>query len=143
MGPLTSTDHDRSTVGPARPATRRLVRSGALAGGAAAACTSVAAAVATAADVSLEVDGTAIPVLAFAWWTVIGAALGALLARLLGEPRRFTLVATAILGLSLVPALAAPDDTATRVVLVGTHLLAAAIIVPILARQLTPAATER
>ena len=34
------------------------------------------AAVATAADVSLEVDGTAIPIPAFAWWTLIGAAAG-------------------------------------------------------------------
>ena len=36
---------------------------------------------------------------------------------------------TVVAGLSLIPAIAAPDDTATGSVLVGTHLLAAAIII--------------
>lgn len=40
-------------------------------------------------------------------------------------------------GLSLIPAIAAPDDTATRAVLVATHLLAAAIIIPALGQRLT------
>jgi hypothetical protein len=38
-------------------------------------------------------------------------------------------------GLSLIPAIAAPDDVATRVVLVTAHLLAAAIIIPALGRE--------
>ena len=109
----------------------------------AAVCTTVVAAVATAADVSLEVDGTAIPIPAFAWWTLIGAALGVVLARLLRERRRFVVVTTAAVGLSLIPAIAAPDDTATTAVLVASHLLAAAIIIPTLGRQLPAVASAR
>ena len=134
---MTTTHHDPG-VQPAPPSTRGLVRSGALAGACAAVCTTVVAAVASAADVGLEVDGTAIPVPAFAWWTIIGAALGIVLARLLRERRRFVVVTTVATGLSLIPAIAAPDDTATRAVLVGAHLLAAAIIIPTLARRLIP-----
>jgi peptidoglycan/LPS O-acetylase OafA/YrhL len=120
-----------------RPSTRRLVRSGALAGAIAAVCTTIVAAVARAADVSLEVDGEAIPIPAFAWWTLVGAALGVVLARLLRERRRFVAVTTVAVAASLVPAIAAPDDTATKAVLVGAHLLAAAIIIPTLSKQLT------
>ena len=119
------------------PSTRRLVRVGVLAGAVAAVGTTVVAAVATAADVSLAVDGTPVPIPAFAWWTIVGAALGVLLTRLLRERRRFVVVTSVAVALSLIPALTAPDDTATKAVLVGTHLLAAAIIIPILARQLT------
>jgi hypothetical protein len=46
-------------------------------------------------------------------------------------------LATVATGLSLLPAIAAPDDTATSVVLVTAHLLAAAIIIPALGRRLT------
>ena len=119
-----------------QPSTRRLVRSGALAGAIAAVCTTVVAAVATAADVSLEINGDAIPFPAFAWWTLVGAALGVVLARLLRERRRFVIVTTVATGLSLIAPIAASADTATKAVLVGTHLLAAAIIIPILSRRL-------
>ena len=81
---------------------------------------------------------TAIPIPAFAWWTIVGAALGVVLARLLRERRRFVVVTTVAVGLSLIPAIAAPDDTATKAVLVGTHLLAAAIIIPTLSQRLAP-----
>ena len=47
-----------------QPSTRRLVRSGAFAGAIAAVCTTVVAAIASAADVSLEIDATAIPIAA-------------------------------------------------------------------------------
>jgi peptidoglycan/LPS O-acetylase OafA/YrhL len=120
-----------------RPSTRRLVRSGAFGGVLAAVCTTVVAAIASAADVSLEVDGEAIPIPAFAWWTLVGAALGVVLARLLRQRRRFVVVTSVAVGLSLIPAIAAADDTATKAVLVGAHLLAAAIIIPALSKQLT------
>ncbi len=125
-----------------QPNTRDLVRSGALAGAIAAVCTTVVAAIASAADVSLEVDAKAIPIAAFAWWTLIGAAVGVVLARLLRQRRRFVVVTAVLVGLSLIPAIAAPDDTATRAVLVGAHLLAAAIIIPTLGRRL-PLNNER
>jgi hypothetical protein len=121
---------------PARTRTRHLVRAGALAGVVAAIGTTVVAIVATAADVPLEIDGEAIPIPAFAMWTLVAAALGVGLARLLGDRRRFVVVAMVLVALSLVPAIAAPDDTATRVVLVAAHLLAAAVIVPALGREL-------
>jgi hypothetical protein len=133
--PTQPTNHE-SGVPSDRPSTRRLVRSGALAGAIAAVCTTAVAATVSAADVSLEIDAEAIPLPAFAWWTMIGAALGVVLARLLRERRRFVVVTTVATGLSLIPAIAVPDDTATKAVLVGTHLLAAAIIIPILGRRL-------
>jgi peptidoglycan/LPS O-acetylase OafA/YrhL len=138
---MTTTPHpantEPGTLSSRGPSTRRLVRSSALAGAIAAVGTTVVAAIANAADVSLEVNAEAIPIAAFAWWTVIGAVLGVVVARLLGDRRRFVLVTTVATGLSLIPAIAAPDNTATKVVLVGTHLLAAAIIIPALGRQLT------
>ncbi|MCW2747516.1 MAG: hypothetical protein JWP10_658 [Nocardioidaceae bacterium] len=41
------------------------------------------------------------------------------------------------------PAVAAPDDAATKVVLVSAHLLAAAIIIPPLSQWLISASAER
>ena len=128
--------HHEPDVQSTQPSTRRLVQTGALAGGIAVVCTTVVAAVASAADVSLEINAKDIPIPAFAWWTIIGAALGVVLARLLRERRRFVVVTTVAVGLSLIPAIAAPDDTATKAVLVGAHLLAAAIIVPTLSHRL-------
>ena len=58
------------------------------------------------------------------------------LARLLRERRRFLVVTTVAVGLSLIPAVAAPDDTATKVVLVAAPRLAAAIMIPTLSQQL-------
>jgi hypothetical protein len=135
--------HHEPDVQSTQPSTRRLVRSGVLSGVVAAACTTVVAAIASAADVSLEVNATAIPIPAFAWWTIIGAALGVALARLLRERRRFVVVATVAVGLSLIPPIAAPDDTATKAVLVGIHLLAAAIIIPTLSQRLTVVDNDR
>ena len=125
--------------------TRGLLRTGAVAGVIAAVCTTVVAAIASAAGVSLEVNGEAIPLPAFAWWTLVGAALGVVLARLLRVRRRFVVVTTVAAGLSLIPAIAAPDDTATKAVLVGLHLLAAAIIIPTLSQRLprtTPSSSD-
>ena len=126
-----------------RPSTRLLVRTGALAGAIAAVCTTVEAGIASAADVSLEVNGKAIPIPAFAWWTLVGAALGVVLARLLRERRRFVVVTTVAAGLSLIPAIAAHDDNATKAVLVGAHLLAAAIIIPTIGQQLMAVDNDR
>jgi L-alanine-DL-glutamate epimerase-like enolase superfamily enzyme len=125
-----------STVQAARPGMWLLVRRGAVAGAIAAVVTTATAAIARSADVPLEVDGAAIPVAAFAMWTVIGAALGVVLARLLGDRRRFVMVTLAATGLSLIPPIALPDDVATKAVLVAAHLLAAGIIIPTLSQPL-------
>jgi hypothetical protein len=121
---------------------RDLLRSGAIAGAVAAVATTTVAAVASAADVPLEIDGEDIPIVAFAWWTIIAAALGIVLARLIRPRRRFVFVATALVALSLIPAIAAPDDGATKVVLVAAHLLAAAIIIPALGREVACAVPQ-
>jgi peptidoglycan/LPS O-acetylase OafA/YrhL len=136
-----ATQQQEPVVQSDQPSTRRLVRSGALAGAIAAVCTTVVAAVASAADVSLEINGEAIPIPAFAWWTLVGAAVGVAFARLLRRRRRFAVVTAVAVCLSLIPAIAAPDDTATKLVLVGAHLLAAVIIIPTLATQLPRSTT--
>ena len=116
--------------------TRGLVKVGAIAGVVAAVSVTIVAAIASAADVSLEVDGKAIPVAAFAIWTIVAAALGVLLAKVLRNRKRFVVVTTVATAVTLIPAIATPDDTATKLVLVATHVLAAAIIIPALAREL-------
>jgi peptidoglycan/LPS O-acetylase OafA/YrhL len=119
-----------------QPSTRRLVQVGAIVGVVAAVCNAIVVAIASAADVSLKVDGKAIPVVAFPMWTFIGAVLGVLLARVLRDRQRFVIVTTVATALTLIPAIATPDDTATKLVLVGTHVLAAVLIIPALAREL-------
>ncbi|MEJ7633537.1 DUF6069 family protein [Aeromicrobium sp.] len=125
-----------------QPSTLTLVRRGALAGAAASVGTTAMAAIARAADVSLEVDAAAIPIAAFALWTLVGAALGVLMARLLRARRRFLVVSMVVTGLSLIPPIALPDDSATKAVLVAAQLLAAAIIIPSLSRGLTSAPAD-
>jgi peptidoglycan/LPS O-acetylase OafA/YrhL len=107
--------------------------------GAAAVTTAVAAAV-HGAGVPLTVDGEMIPFAGFAQMTFLGAVLGGLLLAVLNRrsnvPRRRFLEATAALtALSCVPSVAWPEDAATKIALVAMHLLAAAIIVPVLARH--------
>ena len=122
-------------------ATSHPLRRATLASGAvgAVAATAVAAA-ADAAGVPLAIDGETIPLLGFAQMTLVGAVLGGLLAAALNrtsaQPRRwFVRVALVLTALSCVPSVALPPDAATRVALVATHVVAAAIIVPALARH--------
>ena len=68
--------HQEPSITSAQPSTLGLIRRGAVAGAIAAVGTTAVAAIARAADVSLEVDATPIPIPAFALWTVVGAALG-------------------------------------------------------------------
>ena len=122
--------------------TRHPVRRAALVSGAGAAVvTTAVAAVAHAADVPFEIDGEMIPLLGFAQMTLVGAVLGGLLAAALdrwaARPRQLFVWATVVLtALSCVPSVAWPPDAATKIVLVATHVLAAAIIVPAIARQI-------
>lgn len=115
---------------------RSLLPTGMLAGAAAAAATVVVAASAQAADVSLEVDGKAIPLTAFAFWTIVATFAGVVLAAVVRHRRRFLAATLTLTALSIVPSIVAPDDTATTIVLVGTHLLAAAIIIPAISNRL-------
>lgn len=110
------------------------------AGVAAAAATTATAAAVHAAGVSLEVGGAPIPLAGFAQMTLLGAVIGGLLVAVINRrsesPRqRFYQAAAALTALSCVPSLALPPSVATKIALVATHLIAAAIVVPVLARR--------
>lgn len=124
------------TAGRHHPLRRAALTSGVVA----AVSTTAVAAVALAADVPLEVDGEQIPLLGFVQMTLVGAVLGGLIAGALGRfvarPRRWFVVAAVVLTvLSCVPSVVYPPDVATKAVLVATHVIAALIVVPSLARQ--------
>ena len=119
----------------------RLGRNGAVAIAVAAVATSLVAVVAGAADVPLEIEGEEIPAAGFAMSTVALSALGLLLAgalkRWAPRPRAtFAWAAAVLTALSFVPSVSADASTATKVVLVATHLVAAAIVVPVVVRAL-------
>ncbi|MFC9636846.1 DUF6069 family protein [Streptomyces mirabilis] len=104
------------------------------AGGAVAA--TVVAAVADAADLSLEIAGERIPLLAFTQlafaFSVVGIALAAAFRRWSGRPARtFVRTTAALVVVSLVPDLLVPDvDAVTRVTLIVNHIAVAAIVIP-------------
>jgi hypothetical protein len=133
--PLTSP----STI--AQRASRHPIRRATLVYGAAGAVAATAvAAVAGAADVPFEIDGETIPLAGFGQMALVGALLGGLIAwacnRFSADPRRrFVQVALVLTAVSCVPSLMLPPDAATKIMLVATHVIAALIIVPALARQ--------
>ena len=139
----TPTDVSTATPEPqSSPPRPTLWRTGAVAGLAAASATVVVAAVAHAAGVSLETaPGEAIPVLGFGQLTLMCTAVGVLIARTLGRRARCprsTFVRTTIMltALSIVPDVILSAATSTKVTLVLTHLVAAVIVIPALARRL-------
>jgi peptidoglycan/LPS O-acetylase OafA/YrhL len=86
--------------------------------------------------------GGEIPVAAFAQFTFIGAVLGGLLVAGLNRRsavprRRFVQTTAALVALSCVAPIALADSTASAVSLIVTHLAAAAMILPVLARHVT------
>jgi Family of unknown function (DUF6069) len=138
MSTTTSTNTGTADAG-IRPLWRPALASGAVA----AVVTTAIGVVADASGVSFETDGESIPLLGFSEGTLLGAALGLLIAwlcRRAARPRAtFVRITVALTALSVVPALAMSFDAASRTVLVLIHMTAAAIIVPVLARHL-PAA---
>ena len=126
MSTSTSSTSTSSTSSSSTSQSRSLLSTAAAAGIAASVVTTALAAAARAADVSLDVEGQAIPLPAFPWWTLVATIVGAVLARLVGDPRRF------------IPAIALPGDTATQLILVAAHLSAAAIVIPALTRKVGP-----
>jgi Family of unknown function (DUF6069) len=124
-----------------RRGTRPVVGAGLAATAVAALATSTVAATGSAAGISLDVSGAPIPVSGFTVLTVVfslvGVALAVVLARRARRPRSTFVRTTVVLtALSLVPDLVADAATATRVLLMATHLVAAAIVVPAVARRL-------
>ena len=118
--------------------TSTLTRATASAGVLAAAATTCSAAVLRAAGVPLAVHGE-IPLAGFAQVTLIGAVLGgAVLALLIRRStalrRQFVRIAIGLTALSCVAPVEFAATTASKFALVGLHLIAAATIVPVLAR---------
>jgi Family of unknown function (DUF6069) len=125
-----------------RPSTtRKLWKTGAVAGIAAAVATTAFAATAEAADVSLAVGGKSIPVLGFAQLTLMATLIGTILAVVLSHRARrpqhtFVVTTLALTFLSFMPDVLADAGTATKVTLVLSHVVAAAIVIPALASRL-------
>ena len=119
-------------------------RTGAKAGVVAAVATTSVAAVAHAAGVSFEsAPGDAIPLLGFAQLTLFFTAVGLVLARVTGRraqrPRSTFVKTTVVLtAASLLPDLLMSFDVASKLTLMATHLIAAAIVIP----ALTPESPE-
>jgi len=120
--------------------TTSLRRTTVVAGLAASAATTAAAAAMHAVGVSFDVGGQMIPLLGFAQLTMIGALIGGVLLAVLNRRsihagRRFVQTTTALTAVSCMPSLALGDDVATKLTLAALHVLAAAIVVPALARH--------
>jgi hypothetical protein len=120
-------------------------RTGAGAGLLAGVATTAIAAAARHLGVSLETaPGEAIPVLGFGqltlFFTAVGVVIARIVARRAGQPRTTFIQATvALTALSLVPDIALHTAVATKLTLIATHLVAAAIVIPVLsARLATP-----
>jgi len=119
-----------------------LWRPGLKAGVAAAVATTVIASVASALGVSFEsAPGDAIPLAGFAQLTLVFTIVGILIARAIrsrgAHPRStFTKTAVALLLLSFVPDLTMSFDVASKLSLMLTHVVAAAIVIPTLASRL-------
>jgi hypothetical protein len=125
----------------ARPS-RRLWKTGLVAGASAFVATFGFAALVRSIDVPLKVGGQTIPAPGFAQLTLVASIIGTFLAVVMSRrahrPLR-TFVATTV-GLtlvSIVPDVLADATTATKVALALSHLVAAAIVIPALASRLS------
>lgn len=124
-----------ATIGP-------LVGTGVAAAALASGATTTVAATGHAAGISLDIGGAAIPVLGFAALTTLFSLVGLVLAVVLcyaaRRPRSTFIRSTVVLtALSLVPDVIADATPATKALLMLTHLVAAAIVIPAVARRLT------
>ncbi|GAA1660302.1 DUF6069 family protein [Catellatospora bangladeshensis] len=133
---MTTTDTTTTTM-----SLGRLLATGAVAIVVASAATVAVAAAGNAAGISLDVSGQPIPVLGFgvltALFSLVGLILAAVLFRWARHPRRVFVRTTVVLTvLSLVPDVIADAGAATKALLMLTHLVAAAIVIPAVARRL-------
>jgi len=120
---------------------RKLWRTGLAAGATASVATTAFAAAAEAAGVSFKIAGEAIPLPGFAQMTfvfsMIGAAIAVVLSRRAAHAERtFVRTTLALLALSFVPDALADASASTKIALVLSHIVAAAIVIPVLASRL-------
>jgi len=132
--PVTATTTAQSSAG-------SLLRDGAVATVLAAVATAAVATAGQAVGIGGAISGNAIPPSGFATLTVIFTVLGLVIAlglrRFARNPRTAWVRTTvALTALSLVPDVLADADTATKALLMVTHLVAAAIVIPAVARRL-------
>lgn len=107
----------------------------------ASAVVTVLAVAASAAGVSFETASGTIPLLGYAqltaFFSLIGVAMAAVMARVARRPRRTFVVTTVVLTIaSLVPDVTFGFDAASAIVLMLLHVVAAVIVIPVLARRL-------
>jgi hypothetical protein len=127
------------TIVPA--ATGSLVRTGLGAAALASAAATIVAAAGAAAGISLDVGGNTIHVLAFAeltaFFSLVGLALAALMSRVARRPRSTFVRTTVVLTvLSFLPDVIVDAAPATKALLMLTHVVAAGIVIPAVARRL-------
>ena len=122
---------------------RGLAVTGLVAALAAMVATTLAAALAQAVGVDFEVPdgGETIPLPGFAvvtgFFSVVGVVIATALLRWSARPaERFVQTAVTLTAISLVAPLLSGADTPTITALLGLHLVAAAVMIPILARSL-------
>ena len=125
-----------------RPTVGSLLLTGAGATVVAAVATSLVAAAGQAVGVSTAISGVPIPVEGFATLTVIFSVVGLVIAtalrRFARRPRTAWVRTTvALTVLSLVPDAIADAATSTKALLMLTHVVAAAIVIPAVARRLS------
>ena len=123
------------------PTIGSLLLTGAVATVAAAAATALVAVAGQAVGVSTEMSGAPIPASGFAMLTVIfsvlGLAIATALRRFARRPRTAWIRTTVVLtALSFVPDLLVDAAVSTKVLLIVSHLVAAAIVIPAVARRL-------
>lgn len=146
---MTSTNDTGVVAGPVSARgnhTRRfrgLAGTGFVATLAAMAATTLSAALAHAVGVDFEVPegGETIPLPGFAvvtgFFSVVGIVFAGALRRWSARPaERFVRTTVSLTAISLVPPLLSGADTATTAALAGLHLVAAAVMIPALARSL-------
>lgn len=123
------------------PTAGSLLRDGAAATVLAAVAATAVAAAGRSVGISLDISGAPIPVSGFATLTVIFSVIGLLIAvslrRFARHPRTTWIRTTvALTALSLVPDVLVDAAVSTKVLLMVTHLVAAAIVIPAVARRL-------
>jgi hypothetical protein len=123
------------------PTAGKLLGEGAVATVLAAVATAAVAVAGQAVGISLDVAGAPIPPSGFATLTVVFSVIGLLIAvglrRFASNPRTAWIRTTvALTALSLVPDVLVDAATTTKILLMLTHLVAAAIVIPTVARRL-------
>ncbi|MCD2195153.1 DUF6069 family protein [Actinomycetospora endophytica] len=123
------------------PGVGSLLLAGSAATVAAAAATAIVAAAGQAVGITTEVSGAPIPTAGFAVLTAIFSVVGLVIAvslrRFARHPHTMWIRTTVVLtALSFVPDLLADAAVGTKLLLMLTHVLAAAIVIPTVARRL-------